>query len=244
MDAYDIFISYRTTHGAWVETLARNLRDHGYRVFLDRWELIPGQHWIPQISEALALSRLAILVATPDTSDSGWVQQEYEMMVEMKRGGSGFFFIPVIMGRFPDLPFLKTVQAVDFSDINPEEYRRSFYRLLCGIEQKPPGPDAIFNGPLTLPISYDDSDRALVNAEKSFVMSLFERLRSGMPQMILAQDYTNMQIYGLALMIRVPETITAMTMTKANATPMGVCISGILRSVWISRARRPLVRGR
>ena len=42
---YDIFISYRTTHADWVETLAHNLKAQGYAIFLDRWELIPGQHF-------------------------------------------------------------------------------------------------------------------------------------------------------------------------------------------------------
>jgi len=45
MDTYDIFVSYRTTHGAWVETLATNLKEQGLRVFFDKWELIPGASW-------------------------------------------------------------------------------------------------------------------------------------------------------------------------------------------------------
>ena len=38
--AYDIFISCKTTHCAWVETLSRNLTACGFRVFLDQWALI------------------------------------------------------------------------------------------------------------------------------------------------------------------------------------------------------------
>jgi uncharacterized protein (DUF302 family) len=30
---YDIFISYRTTHADWVETLAHNLKAQGYAIF-------------------------------------------------------------------------------------------------------------------------------------------------------------------------------------------------------------------
>ena len=33
---YDIFMSYRTTHADWVETLAHNLKAQGYSIFLDR----------------------------------------------------------------------------------------------------------------------------------------------------------------------------------------------------------------
>ena len=71
---YDIFISYRTTHSNWVETLAHNLRAQGYKIFLDRWELIRGEDFPAKIHEAMKRVRCAILVATPDTCDSGWVQ--------------------------------------------------------------------------------------------------------------------------------------------------------------------------
>jgi hypothetical protein len=84
---YDIFISYRTTHSEWVEILAHNLISQNYRVFLDRWELVPGQDFPAKIHQALAQARCAILVATPDTSDSGWVQQELQSMINRKNGG-------------------------------------------------------------------------------------------------------------------------------------------------------------
>ena len=117
---YDIFISYRTTHADWVETLAHNLKAQGYAIFLDRWELIPGQLFPAQIHQALRNSRCAILVASPDASDSGWVQQELQLMITLQNSGSGFFYVPIVIGEFPDLPFLETVQAVDFGDSSPQ----------------------------------------------------------------------------------------------------------------------------
>jgi|Tabmets5t2r1_1033131.scaffolds.fasta_scaffold126722_1 TIR domain len=50
---YDIFISYRTTHADWVETLAHSLKAQGCAIFLDRCELIPGQLFPVQIHQAL-----------------------------------------------------------------------------------------------------------------------------------------------------------------------------------------------
>ena len=77
---YDVFISYRTTHKTWVDILARNLKGQGFTIFLDSWELIPGQDFTQKIHGALHNSRCAILIATPDASDSGWVQQEYQVI--------------------------------------------------------------------------------------------------------------------------------------------------------------------
>lgn len=71
---YDIFISYRSTCRPWVETLAHNLVAQGYKVFLDAWELYGGQNFTRKIYSALNSSRCALLIATPESADSGWVQ--------------------------------------------------------------------------------------------------------------------------------------------------------------------------
>ena len=199
MSMYDIFISYRTTHSAWVVTLAKNLKAQGYTVFLDEWALVPGEDFAPRLAAALANSKCAILVATPDAADSGWVQQEYEQMLNMKAKKEGFFFIPVIFGHFPDMPFLENVKALDFNDESKQGYREAFGKLLCGIEKKAPGADCAFDGPLDLPAPSGLNDQELVPAEQTFISSLFEDMGSGLPKMILAQDYTNMQRYENAL---------------------------------------------
>ena len=172
---YDIFISYRTTHSPWVETLAVNLRNQNYKVFLDRWELIPGQDFTTKLHEALNNSRCAILVATPDTLESGWVQQEYTSMLNRKNTEGDFFFIPVVMGEFPDMPFLDTVQAVDFGDSSPECYRRAFQCLICGIKQQPPGPSPKFEGNLKLPETLTAFKREMVANERNFLDRVFDR---------------------------------------------------------------------
>ncbi len=135
MQQYDIFISYRTTHADWVETLALNLKAQGYKVFLDRWEVVAGNRVVADLYEGLKHSKQAILIAAPDTVDSSWVQDEYDLMLARKNSGDGFRFIPVVIGDFPDFPFLKNVQAVDFGgyfdDRNPTLYRQAFQRRIA-----------------------------------------------------------------------------------------------------------------
>src|SRR5262245_35598903 len=127
---YDICMSYRTTLDEYSKTLAHHLKAQDYEIFLDRWELIPGQLFPGQIHQALRNSRCAILVASPDASDSGWVQQELQLMITLKNSGSGFFYVPIVIGEFPDLPFLETMQAVDVGDSSPALYRRAFQRQI------------------------------------------------------------------------------------------------------------------
>lgn len=75
---YDVFISHRSENKPWVEVLARNLKNQGYSVFLDSWELVPGKSLVSSLYEALKRSRKGILVATPEAIESGWVREEYD----------------------------------------------------------------------------------------------------------------------------------------------------------------------
>ena len=199
-NSYDIFISYRTTHSDWVKTLAHNLKNQDYKIFLDQWELIPGQSFPAQLHKALQNSRCAILIATPDAADSGWVQQELDsMLVRANSNHDKFFFIPVVMGQFPDLPFTETMQMVDFGDSQTDTYRKAFHQLLCGLKQQPPGAEGVFSGNLLIPDSNRAEERHLAKTEHNFVEQVFNTLNHGMPLIILAQADTHTQAYGSAL---------------------------------------------
>ncbi|HRJ54568.1 MAG TPA: toll/interleukin-1 receptor domain-containing protein [Candidatus Thiothrix moscowensis] len=196
---YDIFISYRFTQHDWAEALAHNLVAQGYKVFIDAWELYGGQNFTQAIEQALRSSRCAILIATPEAADSGWVQHEYELMFNLKQKGTGFFFVPVVWGKFPDFPFLDIVHAVDFGDSNETRYREAFQRLLCALQQKPPGAAPRFNGLLKLPPTASAAPIKLAQKQRSFVEDIFTYVDGGMPVMVLAQEGFNTQHYAQAL---------------------------------------------
>lgn len=198
---YDIFISYRFTQHDWAEMLAHNLVAQGYKVFIDAWELYGGQNFTQAIEQALRSSRCAILIATPEAADSGWVQHEYELMFSLKQKGAGFFFIPVVWGKFPDFPFLDIVHAVDFGDSNEGKYREAFQRLLAALQQQAPGPAPHFDGLLKLPVTTATpaAPVKLAQKQRSFVDDIFAYVDGGMPVMVLAQEGFNTQHYAQAL---------------------------------------------
>ena len=195
---YDIFISYRSTQRAWVETLASNLRDQGYKVFLDIWEISGGESFTKKIFAALNNSRCALLLATPEATESGWVQEEYEYMLNLSNSRDDFFWIPLVLGEFPDLPFLSNIHAIDFADSNEDNYRRAFQQLLSSIKQQAPDANPHFTGTLKLP-EVEQSIRPLVDSEHSFIDSIFSYLNCSMPVMLLAQRDTSTQHYAHAL---------------------------------------------
>jgi hypothetical protein len=196
---YDVFISYRFTQRDWAEALAHNLVAQGYKVFIDAWELYGGQHFTQVIEQALKASRCAILIATPEAADSGWVQHEYEMMFNLEKKGQGFFFIPVVWGEFPDFPFLETLHAVDFGESAEAQYREAFQKLLAALQKKAPGPSPHFDGLLKLPVAAPAAPVKLAQKQRSFVDDIFTYVDGGMPVMVLAQEGFNTQHYAQAL---------------------------------------------
>src|SRR3954447_16609954 len=51
---FDVFLSHASADKPRVEDLARRLTRDGLRPWLDRWNLIPGTAWQPEIEAALA----------------------------------------------------------------------------------------------------------------------------------------------------------------------------------------------
>ncbi|VFN00698.1 MAG: TIR domain-containing protein [Candidatus Kentron sp. G] len=206
MHGYDLFLSHRGENKPWVETLARNLTDCGYRVFLDDWEIIPGNSLAGQLAAALEASRAGVLVATPESLESGWVQEEYERMLALRArtrtspgpglGEHRFRILPLVFGERPDFPFLENLLCIDCSDHTPGGYRRAFYRLLCAIEGKAPGDMAGKAPPLPIdpqipePMTPDLSAMApqpLAAGEEQFLEEVFDTLFHGQPVLLLAQ---------------------------------------------------------
>lgn len=196
VDHYDIFISYRTTNILWVEALAKNLQAQGYTIFIDVWELTAGDHFTRKIFRALQKSSYALLIATPEAAESGWVQEEYEFMFNHAKQQADFHWIPVVLGEFPDFPFLENIQMVDFEDSSPEKYRVAFQKLLCGLKKQPPGSSPYFSGELILPSVVGANEyQALDHTQDNFIKDVWDRLDASVPLMILAQADTNTQHY-------------------------------------------------
>jgi hypothetical protein len=147
---YHAFISHKSDCKPWVRVLAKNLKNQGFKVFLDELEIMPGRNWIPGVYQGLDNSQKGILVITPNAMESGWVRKEYEEMLIRREEDPGFQVIPVVLADpLPGIPFIKTIQWIDFRE--PGSYEQAFYRLVCALEDKAPGPAPIFKGEVEIP---------------------------------------------------------------------------------------------
>ena len=73
---YDVFISHSSKDNLAVRELAERLKVDGLRIWLDEWEIKPGDPISIKIEHGLERSRVLILVMSADAFGSDWVTLE------------------------------------------------------------------------------------------------------------------------------------------------------------------------
>lgn len=121
----NIFISYSRNDVEFVKTLAADLKSIGFNVWWDISKLQGGDNWVRSINSALEKSHYCIVVATPDSMKSLWVEREYTYAFNRN-----LKVIPILL-KSCDLPFaFSTIQYLDFRE---EKYKTSIYDLYSAL---------------------------------------------------------------------------------------------------------------
>ena len=112
MNSSSTFISYahEPESRAVARTLATRLRRDGVPVWLDEWELQPGEEWQSRVKAALEESKTILAIISKSSIKPEWLQSELEDALAQNK-----VVIPVLNEKagFSDIPeFLKDRQAV------------------------------------------------------------------------------------------------------------------------------------
>jgi hypothetical protein len=76
---YDVFISHASEDADFAEKLAKRLKIRALDVWLDKWELKPGDHLIQRLNEGIQQSRKIVAIFTPayfSETKEGWTLAE------------------------------------------------------------------------------------------------------------------------------------------------------------------------
>lgn len=142
MGHYDVFLSYARADERAVDLIARRLRAEGLKVFLDKWNLIPGEPWQEALEKALDRSRSCAAFLGKEIG--AWQNEEIRSALETRVYDASFRVVPVLLpdGRPLDrasIPrFLRRLTLVDFSNGLDDE--NAFRQLLLGIKGEAPEP--------------------------------------------------------------------------------------------------------
>lgn len=96
-NVFDIFLSHSHHDAKMVEVLARKLEDDaGFRVWLDKWVLVPGGHWQQEMTKGLNEARTCG-VCIGENTPQGWFQEEIERALNRQTRDNTFRVIPIIL---------------------------------------------------------------------------------------------------------------------------------------------------
>lgn len=135
---HDVFVSYHSGDGKWVDALVADLKGRDISVWLDRDQIRPGDLFIKTLEDALAAVRCVVVIISPGSLQSTWVQEEFHRALTLinTRGGDRRL-IPVLIDDAEPPGFLANRSWVDFRDRakRPE----SLDNLIFGITGKKAG---------------------------------------------------------------------------------------------------------
>ena len=135
-----VFLSHASEDkGRFVLDFATKLRAHGVDVWLDRWEMLPGDSLVQKIfDEGLKNAAAVIVVLSRISVEKPWVRQELDTAF-VKRVNSGSKLIPVVIDECELPEALKATLWERIQDLN--NYEASFQRILAAVygqQEKPP----------------------------------------------------------------------------------------------------------
>lgn len=143
--AFDVFLSHDHADAEVVEEIGRLVRQkYGYRVWLDRWVLVPGGNWQQEMAKGLGEAATCAVFIGRQTAQ-GWFRQEIERALNNQATQPDYRVIPVLL---PDAPagdpgavlpgFLELRTWVDFRAGLTDSY--ALHLLRSGIAGTAPGP--------------------------------------------------------------------------------------------------------
>ncbi|MCF6147597.1 MAG: toll/interleukin-1 receptor domain-containing protein [Candidatus Kuenenia sp.] len=132
-----VFLSYSHSDKEFAVKLAEDLRKQGIDIWIDKWEIQPGDSIIQKIFlQGLADTDFFLILLSSESIRSKWVAEELNAAIVKKMEGITRI-IPVIKERC-DVPLpLRTLLWVDLSS-DYDEGIRTLVKTMHGVSEKPP----------------------------------------------------------------------------------------------------------
>lgn len=122
-----VFISYSRKDFPFVKRLAADLKEAGVDVWYDMSNLGVGSRWRAEIETAIKTCQFVIVVLSPDSINSEWVEREFLFASNLGRQ------ILPLMYRPCELPL--NYVNINCIDVQGRNYKKSFQNILDALNQ-------------------------------------------------------------------------------------------------------------
>jgi hypothetical protein len=171
---YDAFLSHNSQDKPIVEEIAHWLEDKAnLLVWLDKWNLIPGDPWQEELEKVLDASKCCVVFLGPN-GIGAWQNEEMRTCLEERVSSKTIRVVPVLLpgavrpeqeGKLPR--FLRRLGWVTFcKDCQEPE---ALYLLECGIKEIPPGRDAKKNKKVRCPSRSPGKKKSISKVNERYI---------------------------------------------------------------------------
>lgn len=127
-----IFVSYSSSDGQVAERIANGLKALGYRVWYAEWEIAPGDSIVEKINDALARNDTLLLLLSPNSVNSRWVQRELDTALMAQLRGQDVVVVPMLIEECDIPAVLATIKWIDITS----DFQAGFIKLLDFLQQR------------------------------------------------------------------------------------------------------------
>ena len=119
---YDVFLSYSSKDKEIVTALAERLKKDGLRVWLDSWEIKPGDSIPLKIQQELEQSRTLIMCMSPAYFGSEWGTVEHQTLLFRDPTNAQRRFIPLLIEDCTRPDIIAQFAYVDWRALSDDAY--------------------------------------------------------------------------------------------------------------------------
>jgi len=137
---WDVFVSHSTAQKPVARLLVQQWRQLGLSVFLDEDTILTGEDVVTALDRACEQSRHTVLLITPESLASNWVDQEIKRAVYVDPAAMERRLVPVLLEPVEESEIPLSVRRLNRADLTDTQTRRQqYHRLLesLGITARP-----------------------------------------------------------------------------------------------------------
>ena len=127
-----VFISYRSPHERFAESIAQRLGTEGIMPWFDKWDILAGDSLPGKIEEGLRESAAFIPIITADYQKGTWATEELQSAIA-KRVETEYKIVPVLLENCERPELIRHLRYVDFTGQDPEKFESKVGELIDAI---------------------------------------------------------------------------------------------------------------